>query len=277
MNKSPSIADVQRFWDSNPLFIGEAQNCEFTRDYFIEHEAVIINDGFVGNIYNYFFRWDLKGKKVLDVGCGTGFWVRQFCKRGMETYGVDISSKAVEITKKSLDLFGYKAVVVTGNAEALPFDDESFDHINCQGVIHHTPDTQKCIQEFKRVLKPGGSVCYSVYYKNIVLRQRWLFKMVQLLSGIVDVGLKGRGRENLIKSSASPEDLVRRYDGSNNPIGKSFTKREIVAMSSQSFDIDEVYRWYFPARAIPIRIPQAIHKYLSTHFGLMIVICGTKR
>ena len=56
------------------------------------------------------------------------------------------------------------------NAERLSFEDETFSHVNCQGVIHHTPDTQSCLDEIYRVLEKGGTASVSVYYRNYLLR-----------------------------------------------------------------------------------------------------------
>jgi SAM-dependent methyltransferase len=276
MTKERTIDDVKRFWNSNPLFAGESSCQPLSKDFFLEHQKVKIDDCFAGKIDDFFFR-GLDNKKVLDVGCGTGFWVREFSRRGIETYGVDLSEVSVGLTRKSLLYFGYKATIDVGNAEDLPFADESFDHVNCQGVIHHTPNTQKCISEFYRVLRPGGTVCFSVYHKNFILKNRAVFNIIKTLGKIFHIGLKGRGRENLFAWASSADDLVRMYDGRDNPIGKAYTKKEIINMSSEYFDILFTAKHFFPARAIPFKIPTAIHRFLRQYFGLMIVIYGKKK
>ena len=70
----------------------------------------------------------------------------------------------------------------TLNFENLHFENETFDHVNCQGVVHHTPNTQKAINEIFRVLKRGGKASISVYYKNFLLRNyNYLYPVIKIL------------------------------------------------------------------------------------------------
>src|SRR5205823_166959 len=159
-----------------------------------------------------------------DVGCGIGFWVHEFCDAGARVHACDLSESAVGLTRRRLECFDLKAEVREGNAERLPYAAETFDHLNCQGVIHHTPDTAQCLREFHRVLRPGGTLCFSVYYKVLPLRRLWLYRIVcRCVRRWLRMG--GRGRENMFASS-SPEELVRQYDGKENPLGKAFTRNE---------------------------------------------------
>jgi ubiquinone/menaquinone biosynthesis C-methylase UbiE len=274
-DKRPSIREVKEFWDLNPLFSGEYKGVVGSRGYFEHHERVIINDCMAGSFDDRFVNFLERDRSILDIGCGPGFWVRQFSRRGLEVSACDLSTTAVELTRKSLELFGVQGDVREGNAENLPYQDESFDYINCQGVIHHTPDTEKCVAEFHRVLKPGGLVSFSVYHRNLVLRSTILLKIVSVFLAH-RIGLIGRGRENvLLKSNA--DEIVRRYDGLNNPIGKAFTADEITSMiRSNNLVFIKKWRHYFPARAFPIRIPQTLHKLLNNHFGLLMVFLARK-
>jgi SAM-dependent methyltransferase len=208
--------------------------------------------------------------------------VRRFLRRGNSYVSAcDLTPRAVELTKKSLDIFGLTTMgqIVQGNAEDLPFDDASFDHVNCQGVIHHTPNTERCVVEFHRVLKPNGTLCFSVYYRNVFLRHPTLLRLMQVTAGF-GMGLKGRGRERLVKEASTAEDLVRRYDGLDNPIGKVYTREEMLALlccdGRQLFKSLHVERHFFPARALPFRIPKALHKFLSRHAGLLIAVQAVK-
>ncbi|MBQ4568190.1 MAG: class I SAM-dependent methyltransferase [Desulfovibrio sp.] len=206
------ITTVRDFWDSNPLFAGEGAGEPGTRPWFEQHERVLAADCLADERALSFVTQDVrKDACILDVGCGPGFWVRFFLRRGFQrVWACDLTPQAVRLTRTSLDIFGLRTegTIQEGNAEQLPYEDATFDHVNCQGVIHHTPDTEQCVREFFRVLKPGGTVCFSVYYKNFILRHPALFRTVQrALSSLV--GLKGRGREAMLRDAKNAEDMVR--------------------------------------------------------------------
>ncbi len=76
-------------------------------------------------------------------------------------YAIDISDSAVKMTQKSIGLFGLSGNIRSGSVESIPYDDNSFDYVISNGVIHQTPGTERAVEEFYRVLKPGGvaSVC----------------------------------------------------------------------------------------------------------------------
>lgn len=231
------IAAVREFWNSNPLFTGEGDCEPGTRPWFEEHERVLAADCFADGQALSFVARDLrKDARILDVGCGPGFWVRFFLRRGFPcVWACDLTPQAVRLTQASLEVFNLRTEgeIWEGNAEHLPYEDATFDHVNCQGVIHHTPDTEQCVREFHRVLKPGGTVCFSVYYKNLILRHPSLFRAVQRIFSSI-VGLKGRGRESMLRDAKSAEDIVRLYDGIDNPIGKAYSLDDVLRMTREA-------------------------------------------
>jgi len=274
-DKAASLQEVKNFWDSNPLFFGEFDGDLGSKGYFEEHEKVVIDDCMAGELDDRFFNFLESGGSILDIGCGPGFWVRQLCRMGLNVFACDLSTTAVELTKKSLELYSLTAHLFAGNAENLPYKEEAFDYINCQGVIHHTPNTAGCIGEFFRVLKPGGLVCFSVYHRNFLLRSPILLRMV---SAILSrrVGLKGRGRENILRKS-DPDEIVRRFDGEDNPLGKSYSVGEMLNMiRSNSLIPIKTWHHYFPARAFHLKIPKRLHKVLNDCFGLLTVYLAKK-
>lgn len=115
--------------------------------------------------------WGLKlvnvqdGWTMLDVGCGGGFTIRQLLKRSKDAqvYGIDISeesvTKARQVNAKVLD----KQVYVTqGSAEQLPYNDEMFDLVTAVETVYFWPNLPDCLQEVRRVLKPGGKFAIMV-------------------------------------------------------------------------------------------------------------------
>jgi len=274
MSKQRTIEDVRRFWNENPLWSGECAHEVGSREWFEDLEKVVISDGFAGEEPDVVLPEGLsRQSKILDVGCGPGNWVRYFLRNGYTNISAcDLTIKAVELTKKSLDLFGLPAdpVIAVGNAESLPYKAETFDHVNCQGVIHHTPYTTQCIREFHRVLKPGGTVCFSVYYRVLLLRHP---RILRLLCGLlaISVSVKGRGRESIF-ASGDPLEIVRSYDGNDNPIGKAYTLKEVSDMLLGLFTMEHVARTYFPVRWIPVKIPNRMHRWLHNKHGLMVLL-----
>jgi SAM-dependent methyltransferase len=271
-----TIHDVEAFWNANPLFQGESDHEPGSAAWFREHEAVYIRDCFAGSAPDAIFMDGVgPGSKVLDVGCGPGFWVRYFLRQGVrEVHACDLTQTAVALTRRSLELFGLEADVRVGNAEALPYPDATFDHVNCQGVIHHSPSPASAVREFHRVLRPGGTVCFSVYHKGFLLRHPLLLRAVAAILRPF-VGLKGRGREDLL-ASGDAQEIVRMYDGAANPIGMAFTREEVLAMTKGLFRGAKVGYFFFPARAFPVRIPRALHRALHRWAGLMIIVHAVK-
>ena len=150
----PTVKTVEKFWDKNPLFLGESDHELASLYWFEEHEKVYLEDCFAGAIDERIFAEITPNSKVLDLGCGIGMWLRQFAKRGFtEITGADLTNNALLIAKKRGELYGNKFALHKENAEELTYADGSFDHVNCQGVIHHTPNTKSCVKEISRILK----------------------------------------------------------------------------------------------------------------------------
>lgn len=267
------LEQVREFWQESPLWTGESIHDAGSYEFFLEHRNVNLKDCFGGTFDIRFLpppRPNGQEMKVLDLGCGIGFWVTEFGMRGVKNlYAADLTQKALDITRQRLSCFDVNANLSQQNAEKLSYEDELFDHVNCQGVIHHTPDTQSAISEIARVLKTGGTASISVYYRNPLLRLwpilRWIGVPLSKLGG----GLKGRGREKIFLSK-DVDEIVRLYDGDANPIGKSYSRKKFLEMLGQHFTVSETYLHFFPARSLPFNIPKGMHQWLDKHLGFMI-------
>lgn len=106
-----------------------------------------------------------RGKRVLEVGLGTGADFANWVRAGAEAHGRDLTDAAVAMT---LDRFkrtdGSPLDVKVGDAEALDFPDNYFDIYYAWGVLHHTPNPSSAFAEAYRVLKPGGSLKVMLYH-----------------------------------------------------------------------------------------------------------------
>src|SRR5687768_14439895 len=104
----------------------------------------------------------LKGKHILEVGCGMGFDTLEFLKRGVRVTATDLTQAAVDIAKRHFEVAGYRPEAVhTADVLDLAFPDNTFDGVWACGVVHHTGNTAKAIREIHRVLKPGGRAMIS--------------------------------------------------------------------------------------------------------------------
>jgi SAM-dependent methyltransferase len=118
---------------------------------------------------------DTRGKRVLEIGTGLGADHQRFAQSGAELYGVDITQRAIDHTRRRLELFGLPCRLSIGNAERLPFPDNFFDVVYAWGVLHHTPNTAQAVSEVHRVLRPGGRASVMIYHKwSIVGFMLWI-------------------------------------------------------------------------------------------------------
>ncbi|HBP51129.1 MAG: Methyltransferase, UbiE/COQ5 family [Candidatus Shapirobacteria bacterium GW2011_GWE1_38_10] len=98
----------------------------------------------------------LKGKRILEVGCGFGEASVYFAKKGARVVASDISQKMVDFVKKLSKLNGVETKVLKFSCNRIPFPDNSFDVVYAANVLHHV-DIESSVKEIKRVLKKGGS------------------------------------------------------------------------------------------------------------------------
>ena len=108
---------------------------------------------------------DARGKRVLEVGLGTGTDFLQWIRHGALAYGRDLTTASVEMVRQRLALDGLAADVALGDAEDLSeFPDSVFDIYYSWGVLHHMPDPRRAFAEAHRVLKPGGILRIMLYH-----------------------------------------------------------------------------------------------------------------
>lgn len=107
------------------------------------------------------------GMRVLDVATGPGIIARrvgQLVGLSGSVLGVDIAEAALEQARQKAAAEGLLQVTFeVADAENLPYESEGFDRVFCSLGLMHFPDAEKALQEFKRVLKPGGKLVVSVW------------------------------------------------------------------------------------------------------------------
>lgn len=96
--------------------------------------------------------------RVLDVGTGTGFIALILAELGHEVVGVDISDGMLSVAREKARKAGIEVNFQLGDAEALSFDDGSFDAVICRHLLWTLPNPEKAIEEWIRVVREGGKV-----------------------------------------------------------------------------------------------------------------------
>lgn len=118
---------------------------------------------------------ELTGKRVLDVGCGSGRFAEVSLSTGARLVAIDYSS-AVDACRNNLGA-NARLDVVQADMYRLPFADGVFDYLYCFGVIQHTPDPSRGFQSLIGPLKAGGRIAVDVYprtWMNVLWPKYWL-------------------------------------------------------------------------------------------------------
>jgi SAM-dependent methyltransferase len=96
------------------------------------------------------FPLPLAGRRVLDLGCGRGWYAPFLLEAGAEVVAIDQDPESVaQAATRAPE-------VLVADARATPFDDASFDGVLCSNLLEHTPEPEAVIEEIERVLAPGG-------------------------------------------------------------------------------------------------------------------------
>lgn len=115
---------------------------------------------------------------ALEIGPGPGYLGLEWLKKTEKTIlrGVEISSEMIKIAERNAKEYGFdKRVTYTqGNAEQIPFKDNTFDGVFSNGSLHEWAQPESIFNEICRVLKPGGRYFISDLRRNINPLMKWL-------------------------------------------------------------------------------------------------------
>lgn len=153
---------VQQFWNSascgERLYLTGADRAAFEQQRRIRYDLEPIPD--FANFNSF------RNKMTLEIGVGLGADHQSLAESGAILTGIDLTERAIAFTKARFELFGLKSNLKVADAEDLPFEDNAFDAVYSWGVIHHSPNTARAVQEISRVLKPGGIAKIMIYHKH---------------------------------------------------------------------------------------------------------------
>ncbi len=270
MTAGDNKSDIQAFWGSLYTSLYDDVDARLTRDVLL---AAIddLKDMFTLRRHMAAVEMPLhalQGKRVLEIGPGAGGHSALFAAHGADVISIDLTSARAQATQRKFDLLGDDAVscrAMQGDAENLPFADDSFDIVYSNGVLHHTRDTERAIDEVFRVVKPGGRAVIMLYCKS-----SWHYWINMLLC----VGLlKGKAFGDKNWLGKATEWGGKETQQIANPITRCYTHAGIHKLFSRFVDINarkgEFYFYLIPKLGRIYRRFQI--KHYGTHPGGLLV------
>ncbi len=158
--QTQTVRSFSQKWSKHKYYREHTE--EFYTDWYLQRYGFLDIDG---------LRRFLDGMEfVLDAGTGAGRDAVTFAEHSTATvFGVDTSREALQVARRQVD--NPRVALVQADLNCLPFPDGFFDFINCDQVIHHTPEPRTAFENLRRKLKPGGQICCYVYKKKAVVRE----------------------------------------------------------------------------------------------------------
>ena len=195
---------VKSFWEEEPCGVVHAEAPEGTPEFYEQIERTRDElEPFIGEFADF---EGARGKRLLEIGVGAGTDFIRFVRAEAIATGVDLTEHAVELVRRRVELEGFRAELLTADAENLPFEDATFDRVYSWGVLHHTPDTTRSVREAIRVLRPGGELCVMLYARHswvaygLWVRHALLAgKLRQSLADILSAHMESEGTKGFTK------------------------------------------------------------------------------
>jgi ubiquinone/menaquinone biosynthesis C-methylase UbiE len=207
------------------------------------------------------------GRDLLEVGCGMGSDLLQFARGGANVTGMDYTPRSIEISRRRFAVYDVPGRFAVGDAEHLPFPDDAFDVVYSNGVLHHTPDTERAIDEVFRVLRPGGTAKIMLYHRSSL----YYWGSIVLKHGIL--------RGELARSTAE-EIMSRHVEYSETgalPLVRAYTPREVERMFSKFSERATVVRQLTRAELhVPRFVPDSFIDALGARWGWNVVMTAVK-
>ena len=258
--------EVQDQWNNNPVGSHYAKTTKpHTLDWYLEVEQYR---------YGTYAPWMFEmmefgrhaGEKILEIGGGLGTDLSMFARHGAIVTDVDLSAGHLAHAKENFALRGLTGEFVHHDAEHLPFPDSTFDVVYSDGVIHHTPNSRRVVEEIRRVLKPGGKAIIMMYAEHSL---HYWYRLVW------EQGIK----HDLLRTYSIGEIMSRKVEITENdarPLVKVYTARSLKRMFA-GFEQRTVYK----RQMVKEELPEGFEQWISLesagrYFGWNIIIKATK-
>src|SRR5207247_734944 len=207
-----------------------------------------------------------RGEQLLEIGGGMGTDLAQFALHGARVTDVDLSFGHLKLAKENFAARGLQGDFLQQDAESLVFDDNTFDVVYSNGVLHHTPNTRRVVQQIFRVLKPGGRVIVMMYAEDSLHYWRNL---------VWNIGL----REGQLRKYSMGEIMSRTVERSDNasahPLVKAYTRAGLRQLFDGFVDIEMVQR-QMEAEGVPRVLALVPRRHLAKIMGWNLIIKARK-
>lgn len=180
--KPIALSEAQKknvnWWEENPMtydWEGTLKVAQGSPEWYDEIDRRLLSCSYFakgpqGEPFGRFMKPEyLKGKDVLEVGCGMGTHASMLVRAGARLTAIDLTERAIAVTRRRFEMFGLQGNIRRADAEQMPFADRSFDFVWSWGVIHHSSQFERCLSEVARVLRPGGRLMLMVYYRPCIV------------------------------------------------------------------------------------------------------------
>lgn len=163
---SATIQDVKKFWDERPCNVRHSNKPIGTLEYFEEVSKKKFTSEPHIRDFCEFERW--RDKDVLEIGCGIGTMAIEFAKAGAVYTGVELSQESLKLTKQRFEVYDQLGRFYNGNAEELKsfLPVEPYDLVFTWGVIHHSPNPRRILEQASQYCRPGTTLKVMVYASN---------------------------------------------------------------------------------------------------------------
>ncbi len=209
------------------------------------------------------------GKKVLEIGFGMGTDLVTWQQAGAEVYGIDLTPEHLRLAQLNFTIRGQKANLQLADAADIPFPANFFDIVYSNGVLHHTPDTVRCISEAYRVLRPGGQLVFTMYRTFSAFHL--IYKL--LFEGVWEGKLRKLGYAGLMSTIEHGADGI-----TIKPLVKTYRKQQLKHMladfSKVKFKVAHFKRHHF--NRLTRFVPRVLEKYLEPWLGWYLIAYATK-
>jgi 2-polyprenyl-3-methyl-5-hydroxy-6-metoxy-1,4-benzoquinol methylase len=153
------------------------------------------------------------GMEVLELGCGAGYFTKEIVKTGARLTAIDISPELIEIARNELKT-GDHVIFSIQNAYEMKFGDDRFDAIVGSSILHHL-DVVLALRECFRVLKTGGTICFTepnMLNPQIALQKNIPFLKVRMGDSPDETAFFAWSMRKYLRSSGFTDIQVRCFD-----------------------------------------------------------------